>query len=403
MAVDPGLDGAIAACAEGNLAGPSLRDEPMRRWFFKILGVAAVFINGVAASPLGALANDWGMGKANSRIPPSSVFSPVSTPAHEIQTVALFVIGITVAIFLIVAGLLAYSIVRFRTPPGDDGREPPQVYGSNPIEFAWTVVPVLIVFVLILITARTIYTVQAAPRPPDAINVHVIAHQWWWEFRYPDLGIVTANELHVPVSDPKHPTPTFLDLESADVAHSFWVPRLAGKTDVIPNKKNSMWIDPHRSGTYLGQCAEFCGTEHALMLLRVIVEPRDQFDRWAAGQRAPVAQVSAAQVSVAQTSAGQVSATDAPSVAHGLAIFQSTACVNCHTVRGTDANGRFGPDLTHLMTRETLGSGVAMNTPEDLRIWVHDPNVMKPGALMPAMNLSDHDLDDLVAWMETLR
>ena len=336
----------------------------------------------VGCSPVAALANDWGMGASNSKIPPSSVFNPVSTPAHEINTVSFFVIGVTAVIFVIVAGLLTYSVVRFRLRPGDDGREPPQVYGSNPIEFAWTTVPVLIVFVLLLVTARTIYTVQAAPRPPDALSVRVIAHQWWWEFRYPGLGVVTANELHVPLSDRAHPTPTFLELESADVAHSFWVPRLAGKTDVIPNKRNTMWIDPHAAGTYLGQCGEFCGTEHAMMLLRVIVEPRAEFDRWVAEQQRPPAR-------------------DA-SVAHGRQIFESTACVNCHTVRGTDANGRFGPDLTHLMTRETIGAGVAMNARDHLRVWVSDPNVMKPGALMPAMNLDDHDLDDLVAYLATL-
>ena len=217
----------------------------MQRWWSTI----AAIIAGVACAPVAAFANDWGMGDSNSKIPPSSIFTPVSTPAHEINVVAFFVvIDHCGAIFLIVAGLLTYSIVRFRARPGDDDREPPQVYGSNPIEFAWTTVPVIIVFVLILITARTIYTVQAAARPPGAISVHVIAHQWWWEFRYPGLGVVTANELHVPLSDPKNPTPTFLDLESADVAHSFWVPRLAGKTDVIPNKKNAMWIDPHVAG-----------------------------------------------------------------------------------------------------------------------------------------------------------
>lgn len=336
----------------------------------------------VGCAPVVALADDWGMGASNAKIPPSSVFSPVSTPAHEVNTVALFVIAITAVIFLIVGGLLVYSIVRFRLRADDDGREPPQVYGSNPIEFAWTTVPVLIVLVLMLVTARTIYAVQTHPRPADAIDVRVIAHQWWWEFRYPALGIVTANELHVPVSDRAHPTPTFLDLESADVAHSFWVPRLAGKTDVIPNRKNTMWIDPHVAGTYLGQCAEFCGTEHAMMLLRVIVEPRADFDRWALAQRQPPAQ-------------------DA-SVAHGRDVFQSTACVNCHSIRGTDANGRFGPDLTHLMSRETIGAGVAMNTPEHLRVWVNDPDVMKPGVLMPAMNLGDKDLDDLVAYLATL-
>ena len=192
----------------------------------------------IACAPVAAFANDWGMGDSNSKIPVSSIFSPVSTPAHEINVIAFFTIAITAAIFVIVGGLLTYAIVRFRRRPGDDDREPPQVYGSNPIEFAWTTVPVLIVLVLVLTTVRTIYTVQARTRPPGAISVRVIAHQWWWEFRYPDLGIVTANELHVPLSDRESPTPTFLDLESADVAHSFWVPRLAGKTDVIPNRKN---------------------------------------------------------------------------------------------------------------------------------------------------------------------
>jgi len=335
------------------------------------------------ATAVPALAEDWGMGKANSKIPPASIFHPVSTPASDVNTLAIFVLAVTGAIFLIVSGLLAYSLVRFRARAGDDGREPPQIYGSNPVELAWTTVPLLIVFVLILTTARTIYKVQAAPRPPGAINVRVIGHQWWWEFQYPDLGIVTANELHVPVSDPNNPTPTFLELESADVAHSFWVPRLAGKTDLIPNKKNSMWIDPHRPGTYLGQCGEFCGTEHALMLLRVVVQPKGEWRRWVTAQQKP--------------------AVVDPSVARGRRLFDSTACINCHTVRGTVAAGKFGPDLTHLMSRETLAAGTALNTVEHLRVWVGNPAVMKPGALMPAMNLDKRDLDDLVAYLTTLR
>jgi cytochrome c oxidase subunit II len=347
----------------------------VQRWFFTIIIVGT--------TPLAVFANDWGMGDSNAKIPPSSVFQAVSTPAQEINTIAFFVISITAVIFLIVAGLLTYSIVRFRARSGDDGREPPQVYGSNPIEFAWTTVPFLIVFVLLLTTVRVVYSVQARPRPPGALSVRVIGHQWWWEFRYPALGVVTANELHVPVSDVGSPTPTFLDLESADVAHSFWVPRLAGKTDVIPNKKNTMWIDPHVPGTYLGQCAEFCGTEHAMMLLRVVVESRSDFDSWVATQK-PQPKVD-------------------PTVARGRQVFESTACINCHTVQGTAADGRFGPDLTHLMTRETIGSGIAINTRDHLRIWVADPNVMKPGALMPAMGLDDRDLDALVDYLATLR
>ena len=138
-------------------------------------------------------------------------------------------------------------------------------------------IPIVTVFVLFLATARTIYDVQGAVPPADALNVTVVGHQWWWEIRYPELGIVTANELHVPVSESGKARPTFLKLESADVVHSFWVPQLAGKTDVIPNRENRMWIEPMQPGTYVGNCAEYCGMQHAHMLLRVIVHPARGF------------------------------------------------------------------------------------------------------------------------------
>ncbi len=308
----------------------------------------------------------------------ASIFAPAGAPADAIHTLSLLVLAIAAGIFLVVGGLLAYCIVRYRQRPGDDGREPPQVYGSNPVELAWTVVPILIVLVLITTTTRTTYEIQAAVPPPDAVAVRVIGHQWWWEFRYPELGVVTANELHVPAR-----TVTWLTLESADVVHSFWVPRLAGKTDVIPNRRNTMWLAPWEPGTYLGQCAEFCGTQHAHMLLRVVAHPRDEFERWVAAQRQPAA-------------------TD-PAVAAGRRLFETTACVNCHTVRGTDAAGGVGPDLTHLMSRTTLGAGVAVNDPATLRAWVQDPARLKPGVLMPAMQLGDAQLDQVVAYLATLR
>jgi cytochrome c oxidase subunit 2 len=314
---------------------------------------------------------------------PSSIFDPRSTPAFEILDLANLVLLISLAIFLVVGGLLLYSVVRFRVRPGDDGNEPAQVYGSEPIEIAWTVAPFIIVFVLSLATTRTIYTVQAAARPPSALDVTVVGHQWWWEFRYPGLGVVTANELHVPVSERGNPTPTFLTLESADVVHSFWVPQLAGKTDVVPNRTNQMWIDPHEPGLYLGQCAEYCGTQHARMLLRVYVHPRAEFDAWVAAQKQPARADSA--------------------VAAGREVFQTTACVNCHALDGTIANGRFGPDLTHLMSRETIAAGAAANTPENLRAWIADPDRIKPGALMPAMKLDDREIDQLVAYLTTLK
>jgi cytochrome c oxidase subunit II len=314
---------------------------------------------------------------------PTNIFAPASTPAKSIFGLSLFVLAVTGAIFLVVFTLLLYSVVRFRKRTNDDGREPPQVYGSNQVELAWTIIPILIVVALFMATARVIAVVQRTPPPGNAIEVIAIGHQFWWEYRYPALGIVTANELHVPVSDPAHPTPTFIKLLSADTDHSFWVPRLGGKTDLIPNHPNSMWIDPQETGVYLGQCAQYCGTQHAKMLLRVYVQSKDEFERWIQLQRQPAFLDDA--------------------VSQGQRIFETTACISCHTVSGTVANGRFGPDLTHLMSRDTIAAGAALNTPENLRRWILNPNVIKPGSLMPAMELSDQELDALTAYLETLR
>jgi cytochrome c oxidase subunit 2 len=309
---------------------------------------------------------------------PTDIFAPVSTPAESIFDLSLLVLAVAGFIFIIVSGLLTYSILKFRKRSNDDGREPAQVYGSSQVELAWTITPVIIVLVLFLATARVIFSVQGAPHPKNALQVTVVGHQFWWEYRYPGLQVVTANELHVPVGEP-----TFLDLLSADTDHSFWVPRLAGKTDLIPNHPNKMWIEPRQTGVFLGQCAQYCGTQHAKMLLRVYVESRPDFDRWVRQQAA------AAQ------------ADDPPS--EGRRLFEHTACINCHTVQGTAANGRFGPDLTHLMSRETLGSGIAQNTPENLRRWIRRPDDLKPGSLMPPMGLTDQQLDAVTAYLTSLR
>jgi cytochrome c oxidase subunit 2 len=314
---------------------------------------------------------------------PTNIFAPVSTPAQSIFGLALFALAVTAAVFVVVFTLLAYSVVKFRKKAHDDGQEPPQVYGSNQVELAWTVIPILIVVALFMATARVIATVQKAVPPANAVEVIAIGHQFWWEYRYPGLNVVTANELHVPVSAPEHPTPTFIRLLSADTDHSFWVPRLAGKTDLIPNHPNSMWIDPHETGLYLGQCAQYCGTQHAKMLLRVYVQSREDFERWVQEQSQPAHLRAAA--------------------SQGQHIFETTACINCHTVAGTVANGRFGPDLTHLMSRDTIAAGAVLNTPENLRLWIRNPAAIKPGCLMPAMELSDQELDALTAYLQTLR
>jgi len=313
----------------------------------------------------------------------TNIFAPASTPAKMVAHLSVFVLAITGIIFVVVFTLLVYSVIKFRGRAVDAGREPAQVYGSTQIELAWTIIPILIVIVLFLATARAIHAIQDAPEPAGAIEVTAVGHQYWWEFRYPKLGVVTANELHIPVSDPANPTPTFLTLLSADTDHSFWIPELAGKTDLIPNHPNRMWMDPLRTGIFLGQCAQYCGVQHAKMLLRVSVDSPADFAAWVRGQQQPAIQ-------------------DA-SVVAGRRVFESNACMNCHAVGATPANGRFGPDLTHLMSRVTIASGAARNTPENLRLWIQNPNAIKPGSLMPAMQLNDADLDAVVSYMETLR
>lgn len=313
-----------------------------------------------------------------------SIFDPASKPAHEIFHLSIFVLAVCAGIFLVVFSLIVYAATKYRRRAGDDDCEPPQIYGSNQVELAWTVIPVLIVVVLFLASARVIHAVEDAQFPPNAVEVTATGHQFWWEFEYPKYGFVTANELHVPVSEKGKPSvPTHILLLSADTDHSFWVPQLAGKTDLIPNRRNEMWIEPHQAGTYVGQCAQYCGTQHAKMLLNVVVQSPEEFERWAQQQKLP--------------------AVMSEQVAEGRKVFETNACMNCHTITGTPANGRFGPDLTHLMSRKTIASGAAPNDEKNLRLWVKDPDAIKPGCLMPAMQLDDHDLDSLVSYLMSLQ
>jgi cytochrome c oxidase subunit 2 len=341
-----------------------------------------------------------------------SIFDPVSQPAESIRVLSVLVLAITAFIFLVVEGILVFALVRFHRPAGGDSTEPPQVYGSKPIEIAWTAAPALVVFVLILVTARTLWEVNIRPEEPHAgdntLFVTVVGHQWWWEYAYDhyngkpiravgpdgketDLPVITANELHVPASEEGIPRRIFLTLKSADVCHSFWVPRLAGKTDLIPGRINSMWFQtPPLAGedpdVYLGQCAEYCGTQHANMLLRVIVDPPHKFDEWLENERKP--------------------AVDDPAVRDDRAVFLSLSCISCHRVRGTPARGtpdKDAPDLTHLRSRKTIAAGVVKNTLEDLERWVDDPQQIKPGCLMPAFGLRKEKRNAVVRYLRTLK
>jgi cytochrome c oxidase subunit 2 len=321
-----------------------------------------------------------------------SIFAPASPPAESIRDLSILVFAITGFIFVVVEGVLLYCLIRFRRRSSDARGEPPQVYGSQPIEIAWTAAPALVVFILVLVITRTLWEVNrtepARPGGSEPLRVRVVGRQWWWEYRYDQykgrtLGFETANELHIPASEADVSRPVYLTLESADVCHSYWVPRLAGKTDLIPGRTNQLWFQTEKTGLFLGQCAEYCGTQHANMLIRVIVDPPDVFERWLKEQAKP--------------------AVDDAASREGKAAFLGQSCINCHRVRGTPAQGTYAPDLTHLMSRETLAAGMVANSRENLEHWVADPQSMKPGCLMPAFGLSPRDRDLIVGYLLTLR
>jgi cytochrome c oxidase subunit 2 len=352
-----------------------------RGWLQRKGPMTAVYALLLVLSSAGHAA--WGIPTNSVVYQTPSTFEPHSAPARLIQHLSYFVIEITGAIFLVVGSLLIFVVVRFRQRDPNDDSEPPQIYGSTQIELAWTVIPVLIIVVLFLTSARILFAIQDQKMPPAALKADVVAHQFWWEFRYPKYGFTTANELHVPVSTEQAPMITSLNLLSADVDHSFWVPALFGKIDSIPNQVNHMWFNPEKTGMYLGQCSQFCGVQHAKMLLRVYVQTPEDFDVWVKNQQLPGVQD--------------------PAVAEGRQLFESQSCVSCHVIRGTAAQGKFGPDLTHFGSRDTLASGAADNNPENLRLWIKDPDYIKPGSLMPAMQLSDDQIDKIAAYLTTLK
>lgn len=312
-----------------------------------------------------------------------TIFNPAGPVSAELETVTWLLVGICAAIFVVVQGALLHAIIgsrrarRAAIAAGGEAGEPPQVYGSNPVELAWTVIPVIIVFLLALTSIRLIRDIELTEPPEGALRIEVIAHQWWWEYRYPEEGIVTANEIVVPLG-----RPVWLELHSADVIHSWWVPQLAGKTDCIPGHPNTLWFKAARTGVFLGQCAEYCGNQHANMLLRVEVRDEAGYEAWVRSQQAP--------------------AVDDPATRPGRDLFMALACQRCHDVAGL-STGSFGPNLTHLMSRTTIGSGVAPLNRETLRSWIADPQVLKPGCNMPSLKLDEAQLDAVVAYLLTLR
>lgn len=301
-------------------------------------------------------------------------------------------------VFVLVEGALIFAIVRFRAKPGSP--EPKQVHGNTTLEIVWTAIPALILVIIAVPTVKTIFKTSLPAEHPD-VTVEVIGHQWWWEFRYPDLGVVTANELHVPVSKV-----VGLKMWSADVVHSFWFPRMAAKRDVFPifpqtkyKKVNPLWFTADTTGYYTGQCAELCGVQHGRMGFRVIVQTQEEFDQWLAEQRYGSPLVNGGRLTPAEDSAEKAD----PVNAKGQATFLAGGCISCHAMVGTPLAGAMtlrGPNLSHVGSRTTIGAGMYENTPSNLMRWLRDPQRMKEGShMILPRQLTEPEITTLVAYL----
>jgi cytochrome c oxidase subunit 2 len=304
---------------------------------------------------------------------------PIARRADDLWNVTF---GIAAVIFVIVQGLLIFAIIRFRERPGREAR---QFHGNTKVEIVLTVIPALILAGLAVPTVSTVLALSKKPTG-DVLEIKVIARQFWWEYQYTDLGVTTANEMHVPID-----RPVYLTLEGDDVIHSFWIPKLTGKQDVVPGHTNHMQFEAERAGqTYLGQCTEYCGLSHANMRLRVYTHTADDFDTWVASQKEDYTPPQGAQ---AQEGARIFLEEELPA---------GGTCINCHAIQGTDAQATTAPNLTHFASRETFAGAIFQNTPEALGAWLRDPPGVKPGAKMPDYGLSEDQIDALVAFLRGL-
>lgn len=308
---------------------------------------------------------------------PQSTLAPRADFSADLLSLFKTVFWWALVVFIVVESLLLVAVARFRARPG--APEPKHVHGHTILEIGWTLAPALILVFIAVPTMRTIF--ETSGRAPEgALRVEVIGHQWWWEYRYPTLNISAYNELHVPAG-----TPVQVAMTSADVIHSFWVPRLGGKRDLIQGRTNRIVFRADSAGEYMGQCAEFCGASHANMRLRVVVQSDTVFQRWVEQQRA-------APATPAKGSAEE----------RGQQIFRRSACIGCHTIAGI-STARVGPELTHVGSRGTIAGALFPNTTETLHRWIANAPSLKPGALMPPQNLQGADLDAVVAYLQSLK
>lgn len=372
---------------------------------------------------------------------PQTVFEPVTDLAREINGLQSTIFWWTMLVLAVVIAALLIILFRFRARPG--APEPKRIHGNNTLEMLWTLGPAVIVALILVPTVRTIFDTYS-PGPEGALEVQAIGHQWWWEFRYPDLGIITANQLHLPVGQPVEVT-----LASADVLHNFWIPRLAGKRYTYPTPQGAqnrahenfrtLVFTVEEPGVYTGQCAEFCGEAHALMRMNVVADTPVEFEAWVESMRAPGTATPATAtpdtgVIVGADRAGVEPAEDAPPADQGAAqapadqtpvdqapdplviqgreLFRTRVCAACHTVEGVTA-GRLGPSLTNFGERWAIAAGVLDNTQENLELWLKSPQQVKPGAKMPgqrtegggmpAHGLTDEEVRAIAAYLLSLK
>jgi cytochrome c oxidase subunit 2 len=330
-----------------------------------------------------ALASALGLSACVSDDAPLNFLYPEGPQAIQADRLWDITFGLAAVVFFLVEGALIFILIKYRRSHHAEVSTPKQVHGHTRLEILWTIIPAGLLTGIAFITVPVVF--NQAREPEDALKVQVIGHQWWWEYKYDDgEGLVTANELHIPTG-----RPVLLEMRSEDVIHSFWIPKLAGKQDAVPGRINHLTIQANEPGEYLGQCAEYCGLSHANMRAKAIAHEPAEFDQWVADQMAD--------------------AQDDPAVAEGKNLFltgrfaEGQNCATCHAVKGTEAAGITGPNLTHVASRTRFAGSMFEFNEENLRQWLEDPPERKPGSKMPDLNLNDDQIDDLVAYLMSLK
>jgi cytochrome c oxidase subunit 2 len=333
---------------------------------------------------------------------PQSSLHPKGDFAELVDGLFMNTVWWATAIFILVEGALLWAIFKFRGKPTD--AEPKQIHGSTVIEIIWTVIPAAVLAVVAVPTVQTIFRTAAIPQASaeggEPLLVEVSGHQWWWEFYYPEYGIRTANELHVPVG-----RTVDLRMKTVDVLHSFWVPQFAGKRDVFPNRETRLWFTAKEAGAYPGACGEFCGEQHAKMLFHTIASTSADFDTWVTSRKADsVAYAmprSAAQIAADTTAVAPVVPVSAQ-VAEGQRLFAMKTCSGCHSLQAVGGpKVAIGPNLSGIGSRRYIASGWLENTDENLKHWIRFPDSVKSGVKMIVPPMTDAEAEAIVAFLRT--